>query len=255
MKFKKLSDNKIKCIISKEEMEANGIDVGDFLMNQDKTHEFVRDIMKQACDVLGIVPTGSAYSVQMTVNQNGDLSLVITPNFEESLKSVLSEIKDHLLNLKDNLDDAEVGKALADFLPGSLAKEKAKELADKMTNKAATESLSENTDSQPEKDSDKVGTKKYENIPFWCVYSSIDECIAVAKSLQGLDFNEAELYKFEDKYYLRLRTAVNTTKLSSIVLTVSEFGMGMFTEPTDGAYIKEHGRLISNDPISELGCL
>lgn len=235
MKFKKLSDNKIKCVISREEMQANGIDVGDFLMNQDKTHEFIRGIMEQACEVLDIRPTGSAYSVQMTINAEGDLSLVISPNFEETLKQALTDFKDHLLNLKDSMDDTEIGKALMNMLPGSLAKSKPVDNADK----PAEADLA----------------KKYENTPFWCVYNTIDDVIAVAKELQGVAFTEAALYKFDGKYYLKLRTMVDTTKLSSIVLAVSEFGIGVFTEPTDGAYIKEHGRLISADPIAELGCL
>ena len=241
MKFKKLSDNKIKCIISREEMEANGIDVGDFLVNQEKTHEFIRDIMKQACDVLDIKPMGLAYSVQMTVNPDGDLSLVITPDFGESLRHALTELRDHLSNMKDNMGDAEIGKALSNLVPGSLAKDNVKETVEKAAEIATGVPT--------------VEVKKYENTPFWCVYNDIDECIAVAKSLQGVEFKETGLYKFENKFYLRLRTAVDSKKLSMIVLTVSEFGIGMFTEPTDGAYIKEHGKLISTDPIGELGCL
>lgn len=48
MKFRKLDDHKIHCIISQEEMNEKGMRIEDFLDHRDKTEEFLREILAEA---------------------------------------------------------------------------------------------------------------------------------------------------------------------------------------------------------------
>ena len=47
MKFRKLDDHKIHCIISQEEMNEKGMRIEDFLDHRDKTEEFLREILAE----------------------------------------------------------------------------------------------------------------------------------------------------------------------------------------------------------------
>ena len=48
MQFRKISDTKIHCVISQEEMWEKGIEIDDFLDHREKTEEFLREILAEA---------------------------------------------------------------------------------------------------------------------------------------------------------------------------------------------------------------
>ena len=100
MKFKKIGEDKIRCVITKEEMEQNGMELGDFVSDQEKTQSFIRDILAEACETLGIETHAKAYSVQMTVMPQGDVALLISPDSSSGLATAIEDLKKYLTGLQ-----------------------------------------------------------------------------------------------------------------------------------------------------------
>ena len=103
MKFKRIGEDKIRCVITKEEMEQNGMELGDFVSDQEKTQSFIRDILAEACETLGMETHAKAYSVQMTVMPQGDVALLISPDSSSGLATAIEELKKHLTGLQETL--------------------------------------------------------------------------------------------------------------------------------------------------------
>ena len=77
MKFKRISEKQIQCLISQEELVEKGIAIDDFLDHRDKTEEFLREVVDEAQDVLDIEEMGHFFSVQMHILKTGNISLII----------------------------------------------------------------------------------------------------------------------------------------------------------------------------------
>lgn len=210
MKFKKLSEDKFRCFISKEEMDENGIDISEFMTNQASAQAFIHDVVDQACHELNIKTSASSYSVQMMVDNNGDIVLTVTAQ-ELDIMETLAMLKESLGNLKESLDH------------------------DGNTNKVTAKDVS-----------------LYSKVPFWLVLSSIEMAIKLAKEVKDIGVVESELYRYKDYYYMSMLLCEDKFKASHIILHSSELSLALFTETFDGAFLKEHGKLICKDAVSIL---
>ena len=232
MKFNRVG-NKIRCIISKEEMEENGIELGDFVSDQEKTQKFIRLVLQEACESLGIEDNATAYSVQMAVMPGGDVALLITPD-NTGLAAAIEELKRHLTGLQQDLAD--------DDEPMGLAPVK------KTTKRVALDSA----DKLKEVGDDEV-TDQYKDTPLWVVLPSLDSAIDLSKRMPDAKGIESALYKFSDNYYLKLNFQLSRKQISYLILVISEYSISMFTEAFNGAFILEHGQLICKDCLRKLG--
>ena len=104
MKFRKLDDHKIHCIISQEEMNEKGMRIEDFLDHRDKTEEFLREILAEAKYELDLDDMGHYYSVQMAVMPEGDVSLVISGEEHDSPEDALSDFSKRLQDFKEIME-------------------------------------------------------------------------------------------------------------------------------------------------------
>lgn len=231
MKFKKIGKNKIRCVISKEEMLENGMELGDFVSNHEKTQDFIRNVLAEACETLGIEDKAKAYSVQMTVTPDGDVALLISPDMSSGLEYALERLKKELSDMAssagDDSDNISTG-------PNSSAKavpiEKASGISDK---------------------SDEV-TDQYKNTPLWASLPSLDAVIELCRRMPKYDGIDSMLYRFGDDYYLKLNFELSRRQISSIILVVAEYAVSMFTENFDGAFMVEHGKVICKDCVHRL---
>ena len=97
MKFTKINDSSIRCLISREEMDAQGINIEDLLDDRVKAEEFLRYVLQQARYEVDFVTTGEALNVQLTVMKDGDVSLMISDEDkaeEENAMEVAQQIVD-----------------------------------------------------------------------------------------------------------------------------------------------------------------
>lgn len=237
MKFKKIGEDKIRCVITKEEMEQNGIELGDFVSDQEKTQSFIRDILAEACETLGIETHAKAYSVQMTVMPEGDVALLISPDSNTGLATAIEELKKHLTGLQETLSSKPAESA------GSLP-----------VVASSTKDIPNDAAKATEKEKDEV-TDQYLDTPLWAIMSDLDAAIELCKKLPKYEGVKSALYRYGDDYYVKLNFELTRRQISSIVLVVSEFANQMFTENFDGAFLLEHGKLVCDDCINKLALI
>ena len=47
MRFKRISTDTVRCIVTEDELEANGLAMDDFLSNDGRTEEFLRKMIRR----------------------------------------------------------------------------------------------------------------------------------------------------------------------------------------------------------------
>lgn len=239
MKFKKIGEDKIRCVITKEEMEKNGIELGDFVSDQEKTQSFIRDILAEACDTLGIETHAKAYSVQMTVMPEGDVALLISPDSNSGLATAIEELKKHLTGLQETLSTTKVPEG--GTIPVSPTVSSTKDIPNDKA-KLSGDQKDEVTD-------------MYLDTPLWAIMSDIDAAIGLCKRMPKYEGIQSALYRFGDDYYVKLNFKLTRRQISAIILVVAEFANQMFTENFDGAFLLEHGKLICDDCVNKLSLI
>ncbi len=232
MKFKKIGEDKIRCVITKEEMESSGMELGDFVSDQEKTQSFIRDILAEACETLGIETHAKAYSVQMTVMPEGDVALLISPDSNSGLATAIEELKKHLTGLQETLSTTKNEKPISGSTT-DVPVQGAKKLAD---------------------DKDEV-TDQYLDTPLWAIIPSLDAAIALCKKMPHFDGMNSVLYRYGDDYYIKLNFELTRRQISAVILIVAEYASQMFTETFDGAFLLEHGTVICDDCIEKLSLI
>lgn len=236
MKFKKIGEDKIRCVITKEEMEMSGMELGDFVSDQEKTQSFIRDILAEACETLGIETHAKAYSVQMTVMPQGDVALLISPDSSSGLATAIEELKKHLTGLQETLSTTKntTGStpAMVAVGPGT---------ADVPVQKA--QAITDDTDEI---------TAQYLDTPLWAILPDLDAAILLCKHLPKYDGMQSALYRYGDDYYIKLNFELTRRQISAVILVLAEFATQMFTESFDGAFLLEHGDLICDDCVNVL---
>jgi adapter protein MecA 1/2 len=229
MKFKKIGEDKIRCVITKEEMEQNGMELGDFVSDQEKTQSFIRDILAEACETLGIETHAKAYSVQMTVMPQGDVALLISPDSNSGLATAIEELKKHLTGLQETLSTTKKETAIS----GSTA----------------------DVPVQPvqtlKNDNDEI-TTQYLDTPLWAILPDLDSSIELCKHIPKFAGIQSVLYRYGDDYYVKLNFELTRRQISSVILVIAEYATQMFTESFDGAFLLEHGDVICEDCINVL---
>ena len=239
MKFKKIGEDKIRCVITKEEMEMSGMELGDFVSDQEKTQSFIRDILAEACETLGIETHAKAYSVQMTVMPQGDVALLISPDSSSGLATAIEELKKHLTGLQETLSTTKntTGSTPAMVAVGSGTADVPVQKAQAITD-----------------DTDEV-TAQYLDTPLWAILPDLDAAILLCKHLPKYDGMQSALYRYGDDYYIKLNFELTRRQISAVILVLAEFATQMFTESFDGAFLLEHGDLICDDCVNVLSQL
>ena len=229
MKFKKIGEVKIRCVITKEEMEQNGMELGDFVSDQEKTQSFIRDILAEACETLGIETHAKAYSVQMTVMPQGDVALLISPDSSSGLATAIEELKKHLTGLQETLSTTKKEQAVS----GSTA-----DVPVQPVNKL-------------QDDKDEI-TSQYLDTPLWAILPDLDASIELCRHIPKFDGIQSVLYRYGDDYYVKLNFELTRRQISAVILVIAEYASQMFTESFDGAFLLEHGDVICEDCVNVL---
>lgn len=231
MQFRKISDTKIHCVISKEEMWEKGIGIDDFLDHREKTEEFLREVLAEARYELDLKDMGPFFSVQMSVMPEGDVSLVISGEQTEGVYGALEEF----------------GKRLQDFR--EVMKEAQKQLEKKAEEKTETE-----RNASTEVKSATEATVL--DIPIWLRFSDMEQCIFVAKQLAAKSKMDSALYKYKDAYYLQLVFRQEEHEVAGTILVASEYATEIITHEQGGVLLLEHAtKILKEDAIETLASL
>lgn len=219
MKFKRINENVIRCVVSKEEMYHYGLEVSELVDNRDKAEDFLRRVMQEARYELNYKTNGGALSVQIALLPEGDVAMTIAEAMPEQLEAQMNRLKSYLEDFQKVLE----GKVVEH-------NDKAKEA----TKIQSFVSVSE---------------------AFWVECESLEVCLDIAKIIDEKWINTSKLYSYKGAYYFRMEIN-DTEKVGELFLSLCEFGQEIFLEHQGARVIYEHGKcIIDKDAIETLKIL
>ena len=223
MKFKKVGNNSIRCLITPDDMWNYGIEMDDLMDDREKANGFLREILAKAYDEVGYVTSGQALSIQMAVLPDGNIDLMISDSSDMKLSQMISMLKEKFQNL---------GNQQSQTAP--FANQQSADMSRSEQSKAIKNYIKARID-----------------VPLWGAFESLDSAIEFASKLSVHEQMPSCLIRYKDKYFLRLECRDMEDHIADIVLTLAEYASEMFTEEQGVMSILEHGELVIADEAVE----
>ncbi len=94
MRFTRLDDNSIRCVISGEEMDEHGIRIDDLMDDRDKAESFLRYVLEEADEELGFKTESDSVNVQVSILPSGDIAMMITDDTQSAIEHMLAHMEE-----------------------------------------------------------------------------------------------------------------------------------------------------------------
>ena len=235
MKIEKISENQIRCTLTKEDLADRDIKISELAYGSGKTRELFQDMMKQANDDFGFDVGDIPLMVEAIPVSPESIILVITKvenpeETEEHLSKFFSkEFKDSFLS---HLDDLEI-------------------------NLNEIEQIDDSSDGETQKPySEENGD---DDSLLYSIYSfdNLRDVISVANMIASAYKGDSSLYKspFNNKYYLSLcMPATDEHILNKICSILTENGHRETPTYAKELFYMEHfEEIVANKAIEKLG--
>ena len=223
MKFTKINENSIRCIISRQEMDAVGVKLDDLMDDRGKAEEFLRFVLQEARDEIGFRATGDSLNVQLSVMQDGDLSLMISDDANAAIHAMIQQFKEKLRDFSEILSGG--SPDAKPYEPVNFDEEERRRQIE-----TALGILERAADNEPIL------------MTIWAELDSLDDCITLSRALSHLGDIPSDLYTYNDHYYFHLSMTQTKREIAHNVFTVAEHSNAIFNDETVTGIISEHGR-------------
>ncbi len=224
MKFTRINENAIRCVISHEEMDARGIDLDELMGNRAKAEEFLRYVLQQARYEINFVTTGDALNVQLSVTQDGDVSMMISDDQNLAVRAMLMAFKEKLKEFQDAIENN--GKVSRSQIQDALTRE---------IQKSTQEILSQADDVDPIE------------MDVWAEIIGFDNCVRLASVLSYLGDVPSSLYRLGDVYYLQMGLIQTKRQMAHNVFAIAEYSQNMYADGAGAGHIVEQGKCIMKE--------
>lgn len=222
MKYRRINDATVQCVITYEDMEEYGLTLSDIFERNEKGEEFLRDVIEGAFEEVGY-KAGSG-NIAMQITPLKDKGLVVT--FTEETPSAFKEIMNHL---KEVLDEVGADVVLPEHDKGGGAKRK-----DEVIHDNAVEKMDDNRR--------------------MFVFASLHAAMQYTAGIPvGLTV-PSMLYKMDDAYYLIMEKGrLSYKNFNKISAQGVEFGTLVAVSEENISYLEEHGEcLMEKKAVSRL---
>lgn len=94
MRYKKINDATVQCIITAEDMLEYGLTLSDIFERNEKGEGFLRDIIERAHDEIGYQINGENIAMQITPLKDKGLVVTFTDESPMGFRDILQHLKD-----------------------------------------------------------------------------------------------------------------------------------------------------------------
>lgn len=212
MRFKRISTDTVRCIVTQDELKENGLEMDDFLSNNGRTEEFLRKMIALAEQEVGFKVQGGPLTIQVAVLPENKLALTFSEKQVGNLMEILESLRSAMSNLSNAVND------------------KTKEKVSKEPVTAAKKDLY--------------------LLEFTDLDSLQAFCAGLADDIEEQLQMNSELYLLEDEnvYCLILRRGEMDEKQICRIMSASiEFMDAVSAHEGQVAYIREHGKIVLTD--------
>lgn len=91
MKFKRIDDSNVRCVITQSELADLGINIEDLFCNAEKQQKFFCEIVDKARDEVGFKAPKEVVSVNIMPLPNHDISITLSENPGEDFRQVMKQ--------------------------------------------------------------------------------------------------------------------------------------------------------------------
>ena len=96
MKFRRIDEDTVRCIVSKEDMQEFGIVLEDFFKNKSKIHDFLHEVVERAEQEVGYEPKEGLLSMQiMPISQNS-IAITFTEKEDGGYDDMIEDFEDEI---------------------------------------------------------------------------------------------------------------------------------------------------------------
>ena len=99
MDFQRIDKNTVQCRMTEEEMNEYGFEIEDFFTNQEKSREFLEQIVERAEEEVGYEVESGMISMQLMRMPDNSLMITFSDRGEDGLQNMLHHIQ-NLAGLK-----------------------------------------------------------------------------------------------------------------------------------------------------------
>lgn len=229
MKFNKINDTTINCIISGEELEGSGITLDDILNRQTKAVEYLRRVVMEAVRQENFHLDAAFTSMQIGVMMDGSLSLTISngePSENGSAPDPLAAAKAAIETLLSSMKEENAESEDAPLREKEQGKIQAKE---------------------PQKDGDLAAHGRERRLQYCYTFLSMADVIECCRRIPGTWKLTSSLWKDEEQgiYQLLLSAQPEDAQIfERALLAMNEFGSLADAPAEAAAYIMEHDKCI-----------
>lgn len=94
MKFQRINEDTVRCIVYKKDMQEFGIGLEDFFKNKGKVHEFLHEVVERAEQEVGYTPKEGMLSMQIIPINPNMISITFSENSGEGFEDIINNLKD-----------------------------------------------------------------------------------------------------------------------------------------------------------------
>ncbi len=208
MKYKKINDATVQCIVSADDMSEYGLTLSDIFERNERGEEFLRDIIERAHDEVGYQINNGNIAMQITPLKDNGLVVTFTDEGPAAFREMLQNLKEVLQEFSAELAGQE-------------------ERARAAVQTAAGE---------------------YDENRRMFVFASMYETMQYAATIPNTYSVKSHLYKEGEDYYLVLeKNRLSYKNFNRISAQAVEFGNLIAVSEERMQYLEEHGECLIRD--------
>ena len=198
MKFTRINETTVNCIITTDDMDEQGLTFEDLFQKKDEAMLFLHEIIERAAEEVNYSPKGSFLPMQITVLPDQSVSVTLSEDGSTALSDMLKTLTERI----------------REFLEGVLPDELKEQFRQSIE-------MTEVTQDEPKSLPAPVKSSDYV-----FAYDSIREATQMARTLPDDRVMLSKLYKGSDgRFYLRFTIAEEDPKaFASVFMRASEYG-------------------------------
>lgn len=240
MEFQRIGKNTIQCHMTMEEMSEYGLGIEDLFTNQDKSRDFLEQLVERAEEEVGYEVEGGMVSMQLMRMPDDSLVITFSDKGDEGIQGMLNQIQ----NLVGMMDEG-----TADSLIEAMAMEEAGASEEGISVSDFIQDLQEKVDYQKRaagKPAQRKARKRPNTARLFC-FPSLSAVEDFAVTVQLEKNIPSRLYKDEarGKWYLFLKKGkLRQEEYQTLCQRVTEYAGNATNQPFAEQFCKEHFRLI-----------
>ena len=256
MKIEKISDNQIRCTLTKEDLDSHQIRISELAYGTDKAKKLFREMMQQAQIEFGFEADNIPLMIE-AIPVNGESVILIVTKVEdpEELDTRFSKFSPYKKTKQDTLHFDGADNIIDIFQKLYEETQKAASQGASSSNKEVKESGASRTSRSTEASESVSNTRKVSvNLIRLYTFHTLDDVIAAAHGPDGFYKGINTLYKDENSLYQLIvhQSSCTAEEFNKVCNILSEYGSGRAFNAAGEAQLKEHGELISRKALQQL---